>query len=160
MRRRNRKCCWSRRRPGVGIGHDLRRLRAPPRPDWPAGTSRTGLICRCRAGTLLSPVGGWVPSIRQLETIALGPALAPRRLGRLGVALAAHAGKDDDLRADRLGPLAWLGPLDLRLRPRVRPRAEIENHCHYVPLTDSPQFGASASPIAPRAQEIVANHSI
>src|SRR5438067_756143 len=65
-------------------------------------------------------------SVRQFEPVALGALLAARRLGRLLLALAAHAGKDDDLRTRCFSALA-------RLCARV-PRTEVEYHGHCVPL--------------------------
>jgi len=65
-------------------------------------------------------------SIRQLETVAFWCFLAARRFWRVRLALAAHARKDDDLSARRLGAVA-------RLSARV-PRTEVKNHSHCVPL--------------------------
>src|SRR5215471_5745774 len=65
-------------------------------------------------------------SIRQFETVAFWSFLAARRLRRIRLALAAHARKDDDLSARRLGAVA-------RLSARVS-RTEVKNHSHRVPL--------------------------
>src|SRR5215471_17942317 len=65
-------------------------------------------------------------SIRQFETVAFWSFLAARRLRRIRLALTAHARKDDDLSARRLGAVA-------RLSARV-PRTEVKYHSHCVPL--------------------------
>jgi hypothetical protein len=64
-------------------------------------------------------------SIRQFEAVAFWSFLAAR-LRWIRLALAAHAWKDDDLSARRLGAVA-------RLSARV-PRTEVKYHSHCVPL--------------------------
>src|SRR5262245_62045317 len=64
--------------------------------------------------------------VRQLEPVTLGAGLlAPPRLCLVGVALAPHPGKNDDLSGARLCRLALLVP---------RQTTEFQNQCHRLPL--------------------------
>ena len=88
--------------------------------NWQA--SRLNLGDARRPSLTVAPPS-WDPreatrSIRQLEPVALGALLAPRRLGCLRLALATHPRKDDDLCTRCFGAVA-------RLCARV-PRTEIE----------------------------------
>src|SRR5262245_54769112 len=115
-------------------------------------TTRGGAACQCRQtkavdhGLARAPLRRLtkpVPrsSIRQFETVAFWSFLAARRLRWIRLALAAHARKDDDLRARRLRAVA-------RLRTRV-PRTEVKNHSHCVPLAVAMRAPASPSQSRP-----------